>query len=659
MVDVKLIHNPYFLKTELLIDNVAVTSNSPLAFIFGKAMDKWLKPSCAWKGFFAELVEAVGNDKLKISFVGTAEDFDDLNAAIRPKSMELEYLLENAAQINSGAGQKLQALVDFLNAPIATGGKDFLAEVRPALTGILSDKVTVNVIAIAENFSVRNILPNVVDNSDLNFIVNATKQNLLFTLLKALGDVNKSMTLFVFDRAAISSAKVTAALQAVTQSVDQDEYAQAIYDGLFFVCNDTVAERDVKNILNACGFDKPKIFVVNGAFSDCREILSAADCKNFLHAPIPATLKNHYAERIARCREVAKECTRTLKFYALHTLDEIKDAERRRDDALNEIALINSNLPVLEQAVWNYAERHVLPATVRKIYLGVKKKLIDAERDTDKKISDANESLQSLRNRIADLSRNPAYENRREESFAATESLQFDSVKFGEMSREVINRLTTGKFPAAESVVEKNLVGRTENYLKLAAAQNYSQIVNVALKKFLRALVDDVAAQLAADILTPARNAVAQLPADDQNRVRNLIDTFAKIISEKNFDLPPMNFDLLALESYEATGRKYDFVKYVPVNEIFSAYREWGERLLKERLRKFKTAAANFVNDFQAQVTENFNRPTSTQNVTADELQRLQRAVDSKTKNLAAYKRELAALKNFGGQLNRLLEINP
>ena len=44
MVDVKLIYNPYFPKTELFIENAAVTSDSPLAFIFGKAPNKWIEP---------------------------------------------------------------------------------------------------------------------------------------------------------------------------------------------------------------------------------------------------------------------------------------------------------------------------------------------------------------------------------------------------------------------------------------------------------------------------------------------------------------------------------------------------------------------------------------------------------------------------------------
>lgn len=491
-----------------------------------------------------------------------------MKAAFRPKSIELEYSLDDAAQIRAGARQKLQALIEFLNVPLATRDKDFLTEVRPALAKVLSNKSTVNVVTTVENFSARKFFPNAAADPKLNFVVNVSKQNLMFAFLKALGDVNKSVTLFVSDSKTISSSAVTDALQAVAQAVGQDEYAQTVYGGLFFLCTDRAA-RDVKNTLNACGFDRPKIFSAN-------------------------------------------------------------------DD--------------LEQTILNYAERDALPATVRKIYLGVKKKLVNAERDNDKKISDTNESLQGLRKKIADMNRTLAHENRRAD-FAATATLHFDSVTFDELSRELLNALANAAVPAAARAVEKNLGGHAHMYLKLAAAQNYSQTVNTALKKTLRALTDKAAAHLDAELLTPDRNA-------DQSRRQNLAATFKKILDEKNFELPTVNLESLTLESYEAAGRSYDFVQYVPVDEILAEQRAQAERLLKSHLRKLKTAAVNFASDVQAQVAENFARPTAMQNVDRDR-QSLQRAVDSKTKRLAEYKRERDALKIFGERLNHLLEINP
>ena len=138
-----------------------------------------------------------------------------------------------------------------------------------------------------------------------------------------------------------------------------------------------------------------------------------------------------------------------------------------------------------------------------------------------------------------------------------------------------------------------------------------------------------------------------------------MTETLAGILGDKNFDMPNMNFESLTLESYEASGRRYAFVEYVPVEEILSEQRAKAERLLKERLRKFKLAAANFSNDFQVCVMGAFNRPAQTQDNNARELQKIQQAVESKTKTLASYKRKLDTLRNFGRQLESLLEINP
>ena len=656
MTGIKLIYNPYFLKTELFVENVAVTSNSPLAFIFSKAMHKWLEPSGAWKGFFAELVEVVGEDKLKISFIGTAEDFDDLEAAARPQNIELEYLLEGDNKIRSGVRPKLQSLVNFLKTPLVVDGKDFLADIRPALTEILSDKSTINIIATFKNFSAQNIFYKLVDNPKFNFVVNESNQNFMFTFLKAFADVKNNITLFVFNRETLSSQIITDTLRAVTQAIGQNEYAQTIYESLFFVCTDCTDERDIKNILKACGFDKPKLFMVNSEFINCRETLSAADCKNFLCAPISSLLKANYTDRIKRCREVIKECMDKLKFYALYTPDEIKDAERRRDEALNEIALINSNIPALEQTILTYTNRYVLFDTVRKIYLGVKKKLRDAERDMDKKIFDTSKSLQELQKKITSITCQFVQENPYEKFFDTVNALHFDNEKFELLSSELFNKLTLIEIPAATRTVEKNLIGHTDTYLKLSDAQIYSQIVANVFKEFLFATIDEINTYLAEHLLTPVRNIIAQFPVADQNFFQDMLTAFAKAIGDKTFDLSSVNFN--PLESYEAVGRDYAFVKYVSVNEILSNHRIQAERLLKEQLRKFKILATKFVNDFHTQAEEKLNHSTPTQNTCNLELQQLQRAVTSKTKNLTAYTCELDTLKNFDGQLDRLLEIN-
>ena len=185
MTHVKLIYNPYLIKSDLFIENVAVTSASPLAFIFGKFMNKWLEPCGAWKGLFIELIEAVGDDSLKIFFVGTAEDFQELNSAPKPKSIELEYLLEEEAQKSAAANQKLQDIVNFLNKPLVTSYEDFFAQIRPALNDILNCKSTINIIAAAKDFSAQDFFfPELLQNTNLKFVIKNFNENLTFTLIE-------------------------------------------------------------------------------------------------------------------------------------------------------------------------------------------------------------------------------------------------------------------------------------------------------------------------------------------------------------------------------------------------------------------------------------------------------------------------------------------
>ena len=654
MTDVKLIYNPYLLKTELFVKNVAVTSTSTLAFIFGKSMKEWLEPSGAWKGFFSELFEAVGDDKLKIFFIGTEEDFCDLKTENPSPNILLEYILENDSQISPNS--KLHSLVDLLSIPFETTA---IEEVSYLLTGISNNKPVINVVTTVANFSVKNFLPNIYDNPKLNFVVKNSSQNLMLTLLQSFADVSNIMTLLVFDSKTIYSKKVADNLRTVTKSIGQDEYSHAIYDSLFFVCTDFVNAKDIEDTLINCGFEEPKIFMVNSTYKDCLDTLSASDCQNFINAPISSTLKNTYAKNIARCREVIKNCKHILKFYALYTPEEINDAERRRNEAWNEIALINSNIPAFEQTVLNYFERYALPDTIRKIYFGVKKKLSYAEKDFAEKISDIEESLWNLRNRSTNLNHNFIQENPYNEFLSTANNLYFDNTDFKELCGNLLEKLRTCELPAAEHTFEKNFIGNTDIYLKLTDATTYSQKVNLSLQKNLKSLIDEAENYLRQNFLMPACNAVDKLDDTDKVHFQKLMRTFTEIIDKKNFDIPAVDLDSETFESYESSGKEYTFVQYVPLDQILSKNREQAESILKEQLKKLKISAINFVKDFQTQATEKFNRPTSVQNQNNHELQCIQQAINSKTKSLNDFKRALDDVKKFGERLNRLLEINP
>lgn len=181
--------------------------------------------------------------------------------------------------------------------------------------------------------------------------------------------------------------------------------------------------------------------------------------------------------------------------------------------------------------------------------------------------------------------------------------------------REILSACNCKNFLSAPiSSTLKVLVGYSDIYLKLVDANNYLQTVNTFWKNFFSEVIDEVV-----DV--------------EQSHLKNLTETLAGILGDKSLDKANMNFESLTLESYEASGRRYAFVRYIPVEEILSWQRAQAERLL--------------------------NSPPQTQNDNAGELQKLQKAVESKTKTLASYKRELDALKKFGGQLESLLEINP
>ena len=675
MVKVKLIYNPYLLKTELSVQGTAITKDSSLAFIFDKLLNKWLGVSGAWRGFFLELADAVGTDNLEIYFVGTAEDFEALKAAADfakknyHLSIDLKYLLDGNAQTNASARQKLNALVSFLNAP-----NDFLADIRPALEKTLSDEGTVEVISLTKNFPARDILSGIANNPKLKIAVNHSTQNLTLTLLKALAEVNQRLILFVFDGEKISAPTVEENLRDVTQAIGRGEYAQTVCENIFFVCTDTekIPADRVRTILISCGFEEPKIFLVNSTFAELlqkksfdqekftasRELLSASDCKNFQRAPISFAIKTRYENKIASCREIIDECTAFLKFYSLHKPEEIQDAERRRNEALNEIALINSNVPALEQTILTYFERHALPVTVRKIYLGVQKKIAATKRDISHRISDTSDSLQRLRRRITAFNSQASQKNPCRKFLDAADVLNFNSAKFEKFYRELsvppIEIYTLVENTSEVPTVEKNLVGHTETYVKISDVKKYSPIWNATFEKKLTEFIDAIAAYFATSLLTPARKAVAQLDSAEQTEFQGLIAGLEKILGDKNFDVPTFKF--FTVLSYENIGGKFASVEYVSADQISSEYAKAAAQFLEQRRLKLKRAASKFVTDFQAQAEEKSSRLTPLQDNSC-ELQKLRQAVSSKEKSLASCKRNLEALENFRKNFERLLEI--
>lgn len=121
----KLIYNPYTVETRLYVRTQqgfeAVSEESALSMITKERMQKWLQPHDSWPGFFAALKEAAGDDKVKIIFVGTAEDYKDFtdarNRAARQFHIQadLEYGLDKVSQLHASGDYKLAQIKAYID----------------------------------------------------------------------------------------------------------------------------------------------------------------------------------------------------------------------------------------------------------------------------------------------------------------------------------------------------------------------------------------------------------------------------------------------------------------------------------------------------------------------------------------------------------------
>ena len=95
----KLVYNPYTVETKLYAvkgtDQLTpIGEGSSLSPIFHQRMQKWLAPHDEWRGFFAELKDACGEDHIELRFVGTEEDYRDLLAASRQYTPGLDLAVD-------------------------------------------------------------------------------------------------------------------------------------------------------------------------------------------------------------------------------------------------------------------------------------------------------------------------------------------------------------------------------------------------------------------------------------------------------------------------------------------------------------------------------------------------------------------------------------
>ena len=75
----EIMYNPYTVETTIKVNNKALNlKKSGLSYLFEKRLQEWIEPKGAWHGFFNVIRESFGENTLSIDYIGTADDFEDL-----------------------------------------------------------------------------------------------------------------------------------------------------------------------------------------------------------------------------------------------------------------------------------------------------------------------------------------------------------------------------------------------------------------------------------------------------------------------------------------------------------------------------------------------------------------------------------------------------
>lgn len=109
----RLVYNPYTVETKMYAMKEKkmelFDKDSSMAPIYYQRIQKWLDPDLRndWQGFFAELQEVCGEDKIRLEFLGTDEDYQELNSAYKKYAVPAGFYVEIIKLLNKPA--RLQA----------------------------------------------------------------------------------------------------------------------------------------------------------------------------------------------------------------------------------------------------------------------------------------------------------------------------------------------------------------------------------------------------------------------------------------------------------------------------------------------------------------------------------------------------------------------
>lgn len=115
MLNVELYYNPYSVETKLAINGETenLKEGSMLSYLRGKRLQEWIDDNPGWPGIFDALKETYGEDRIKIDFIGTRDDYLDLQDALAKKrdtnsGIELYHANEKEAKNNSPVSKMLK-----------------------------------------------------------------------------------------------------------------------------------------------------------------------------------------------------------------------------------------------------------------------------------------------------------------------------------------------------------------------------------------------------------------------------------------------------------------------------------------------------------------------------------------------------------------------
>lgn len=511
--------------------------------------------------------------------------------------------------------------------------------------------------------------------SKLKLVEDIQDNGIASKFIKVLEGFGKRAVLFVFNPETISADETTRAFREVAQRFNDNNLN---YENVFFICTDcenitsqlSDTEGEIRKILENCGFANIKLFMLSSNFAELlrikqynaitaasgvtvgrfdnftsedeqnltnyREILSECNCRNFYCTPVSSELKKSYDKRIRQLYEDIENYDFDLKCN-VHDETERNSLELQLEAALNEIALINSNIPALEKTLIDYVDYRAEPLAILKLYTVIKNQILYQRNTLEYEIEETKKSLRILLEKN-ETARQPFLSTITAEiSPIETSKPQFDDRDFEKLSADCIKKLHSLNAPKSSPVVEKDIYWQHGFAVKRYNADEYVNMVFALIKKTLHEISNEIETYLS----KVSGNKIAKAEAD------------------KNFGKPIIHFELYQVLSYElvGVGAKYSEVRYVWVDKVFAECICQAETFLKHWLKNRKDCAKKFLAESQNQPPKTF--PGVKQQISDNdkEYNSRQRAIKSKKETIQILNERLEWLRNFENQIEKILEV--